>query len=163
MAKFEGKFESARQEWSTPAEMFESLRKHYRFDFDLAADETNHKCENYFSAKQDALTQEWRGMCWLNPPYGGKGAKRLAKWVEKAYTESRGGKCSVTMLIPARTNTEWWWRFCMNASEVLFVAGRPKFGGATHGLPQPLAVVTFAASDTPTRYGIYHNKNATIT
>lgn len=162
MAKFEGKFESAKQEWTTPQGMFESLSNHYKFDFDLAADETNHKCDNYFSAEDNALTQEWKGRCWLNPPYGSKGANRLAKWVEKAYNESKDGSCSVTMLIPARTNTSWWGQFCMNASEILFVIGRPKFGGAIHGLPQPLALVTFGASDNPTRYGAYHNKQGTI-
>ena len=86
----------------------------------------------------------------------------MAKWVEKAYNESQDGSCSVTMLIPARTNTAWWGQFCMNAAEILFVIGRPKFGGAIHGLPQPLALVTFGMSDKPTRYGAYHNKHGTI-
>jgi len=27
--------------------------------------------------------------------------------------------------------------------EVLFICGRPKFKGCTHGLPQPLALVIF--------------------
>ena len=163
MAKFDSnRFSSAKQEWATPQDMFDALNNRYQFNFDLAADETNKKCENYFSIEDDALLQDWQGNCWLNPPYGSKGETRLAKWVEKAYNESQDGSCFVTMLIPARTNTAWWGEFCMNAAELLFVIGRPKFGGAIHGLPQPLALVTFGASDTLPRYGAYHNKDGTI-
>ena len=86
----------------------------------------------------------------------------MAKWVEKAYNESRDGSCSVTMLIPARTNTAWWGEHCMSAAEILFVIGRPKFGGAAYGLPQPLAIVTFAETEEGTRYGTYHVKTTTV-
>ena len=33
----------------------------------------------------------------------------------------------------------------MEATEVRFICGRPKFGGAKHGLPQPLALVVFSS------------------
>jgi phage N-6-adenine-methyltransferase len=156
------KFASAKQDWATPQDMFDALQRHYQFDFDLAADETNRKCDNYFSAEDDALAQSWVGRCWLNPPYGSKGSNRLAKWIEKAHSESLGGSCSVTMLIPARTNTSWWGGFCMNAAEILFVIGRPKFGDAIHGLPQPLALVTFEGTKEKTRYGSYNVKDAAV-
>ena len=156
------KFASAKQEWATPQNLFDALNDRYCFDFDLAADETNTKCPEYFSAKTDALEQKWKGKCWLNPPYGSTGRNKLSKWVERAYAQSRDDSCSVTMLIPARTNTVWWSKYCMRASEVLFVIGRPKFGDAIHGLPQPLAVVTFAATKGKTRFGSYHVKDAAI-
>ena len=163
MALFDkNRFASAKQEWETPQDMFDALNSQYKFTFDLAADVNNHKCTNYFGVTDDALKQKWRGRCWLNPPYGSKGETRLAKWIEKAYLEAQTGDCSVTMLIPARTNTEWWGKYCMQAREILFVIGRPKFEGAIHGLPQPLAIITFSKTSSPPRYGKYEVKNKKV-
>ena len=159
MAQFDSnRFASAKQEWETPQNLFDALDERYNFTFDLAADENNRKCEEYFSAEDNALKKEWKGNCWLNPPYGSRGETRLAKWVEKAHKEASTGNCKVTMLIPARTNTQWWHDYCMKAAEVLFVSGRPKFGGAIHGLPQPLAIITFAQTSDKTLFGGYSVK-----
>ena len=70
----------------------------------------------------------------MNPPCGEQG-----RWLKKAYDEARNG-CKVVCLLPSRTNTNWWHDFVMNG-EVRFIRGRPKFVGAKHGLPQPLAIV----------------------
>lgn len=72
----------------------------------------------------------------MNPPFGSQG-----KWVQKAYEESLNG-ITVVCLLPARTNTNWWHDYCMTG-EIRFIRGRPKFKGAKHGLPQPLAIVIF--------------------
>ena len=162
MADFtQNRFASKKQEWQTPQGLFEALNERYKFTFDLAADQDNRKCKEYFSAEDDALKKHWKGNCWLNPPYGSKGETRLAKWVEKAYKEASTGECQVTMLIPARTNTQWWHEYCMRAAEVLFINGRPKFGGAIHGLPQPLAIITFAKASN-TKFGSYNVKTEDI-
>jgi len=42
----------------------------------------------------------------------------------------------------ARTNTNWWHEYCMKC-EVRFIRGRPRFGNAPYGIPQPLAIVVF--------------------
>lgn len=143
MATFENKFVSVRQDWPTPEKLYREANKRYNFDFDLAADASNTKCPRFFSEHDDALSQEWEGSCWLNPPYGGSAKARLALWVRKAYEQAQKDSCSVAMLIPTRTNTRWWHQYCMRAKEILFVEGRPKFGDAKHGLPQPLAIVFF--------------------
>jgi phage N-6-adenine-methyltransferase len=142
MAFFKTKFESHKQEWETPADLFEPLHREFQFTIDLAADKTNAKCDRYYDASIDALAQAWEGTCWLNPPYGAKQHK-LSDWVKKAYLESQKPGCTVVMLIPARTNTRWWHDYCMQAAEIRFLNGRPKFGDATHGLPQPLALLVF--------------------
>lgn len=54
---------------------------------------------------------------------------------------------TVVMLIPARTNTVWFHDICLKHGEVRFVRGRPKFGGADHGLPQPLCIVIFRPAE----------------
>lgn len=147
MAKFEQKFESSKQDWETPQDLFDLLHRQYHFTFDLAADKNNTKCEKYYTEENDALSVEWHGRCWLNPPYGGNSTNKLALWVEKAYVECKKPTCEVTLLIPARTNTNWWHEYCMRSSELMFIKGRPKFGDAKHGLPQPLAVVHFTGKN----------------
>ncbi len=74
----------------------------------------------------------------MNPPFGTQGA-----WVRKAYSESLRKGTTVVCLLPARTNTNWWHDYVMKG-EVRFIRGRPKFKGAEHGLPQPLAIVVFS-------------------
>lgn len=142
MGNFTGKFESRKQEWTTPQDLFDVLNQEFKFTFDLAADQTNTKCTKFYNEKDDALKQEWKGICWLNPPYGSKKYK-LENWIKKAASEVNKHDSTVVMLIPARTNTKWWHTYCMTAFEVRFICGRPKFGGATHGLPQPLALIVF--------------------
>ena len=143
MADFdENRFKTQKQQWETPDELFNYLNRIYSFDFDLASSSTNTKCKNFFSKEEDALSQKWVGVCWLNPPYGDKKSK-LSDWVKKAFDETNNKNCVVVMLIPARTNTNWWHDYCMQSQEVIFIKGRPKFKGCIHGLPQPLALVVF--------------------
>jgi site-specific DNA-methyltransferase (adenine-specific) len=153
MASLKERFKSVKQEWITPRELFSRLDGEFHFNVDLAADETNHKCDHYYSAKDNAMTKEWVGVCWLNPPYG-DGASPLKNWVAKACRESEAGN-TVVMLIPVRSNTNWWHLFCMKAAEVRFLKGRPRFGDAKHGLPHPLAVVVFRPHDGETKYSSY--------
>ena len=46
----------------------------------------------------------------------------------------------------------------MKFGEVRFVRGRPKFVGAIHGLPQPLAIVVFRGASVPND-DISHNRD----
>jgi phage N-6-adenine-methyltransferase len=133
MAKFGGKFETVRQDWETPAEIFGPLNAEFGFTCDVAASHENAKCERYFT--EGGLERMWNGVCWMNPPY-----REVGRWVKKAFEES--SHAIVVCLVPARTNTNWWHDYCMKG-EVRFIRGRPRFGGAKHGLPQPLAVVIF--------------------
>lgn len=138
MARFEKKFESATVEWPTPQELFDELHSEFCFTTDVAATSENAKCDHYYTQEQDGLKQDWRGVCWMNPPYG----RAMVEWLKKAIRETWNGTTTVC-LIPARTNTAWWHDLCQKYGEVRFVRGRPKFGGADHGLPQPLAIVVF--------------------
>jgi len=84
MARFdENRFKTENQKWETPQEFFDLLNKEFNFNFDLSADKENKKCDKYFNEKDDALSKEWSGMCWLNPPYGGGGKNSLKNWVKK--------------------------------------------------------------------------------
>lgn len=137
MADFDNnRFASKNQEYETPEKLFNVLNNEFHFTLDVCADEFNHKVNTYFTEEDNALIKEWKGICWMNPPY-----KDMKKWVIKAYEESVKGNV-VVCLIPARTNTNWWHEYCMKG-EIRFIKGRPKFKGCIHGLPQPLAIIVF--------------------
>lgn len=139
MAEFRTKFKTGRQDWETPDCVFAPLHAEFGFTLDVCATGTSTKCPRFFCKSDDALTQHWSGTCWMNPPFGNQG-----KWVKKAYEESRNG-ATVVCLLPARTNTNWWHDYCARG-EIRFIRGRPKFKGAAHGLPQPLAIVIFRSA-----------------
>lgn len=151
MADFNKRFVSNKQEWVTPDILYCPLQKEFCFQIDLAADQNNTKCSVYFDQQLNSLNQIWNGICWLNPPYGNTKYK-LVDWVKKADKESNKDNCIIVMLIPARTNTKWWHEYCMNAAEIRFICGRPKFGNADYGLPLPLAVVIFKKHNGSTIY-----------
>lgn len=134
-------FSSKTDMWATPIEFFKALDAEFGFTLDVCAVAENAKCERYYSPASDGLKQEWRGVCWMNPPYG----RQIGKWVQKAYEAAHEG-ATVVCLIPARTDTAWWHTFVMRATEVRFVRGRLKFGEATNAAPFPSAVVVFRAT-----------------
>ena len=138
MSNFDkNKFTSNKQEYATPIELFKVLNDEFHFTLDVCADSQNRKVENFISENEDALSMDWRGICWMNPPF-----KNVKKWIMKAYNESIKHDSIVVCLIMAKTNTNWWHDYCM-MGEIRFIRGRPKFEGCIHGLPNPLAVVIF--------------------
>lgn len=127
-------------EWETPQLFFDALNAEHHFDVDVCATANNAKCERYYTKEQDGLSQQWKGVCWMNPPYG----REIRKWMRKAYESSLYG-ATVVCLVPARTDTAWWHDYAMKG-EVEFVRGRLKFGGSKANAPFPSAIVTFWAA-----------------
>ena len=148
MAGFNNKFDSIRQDWNTPKDLFEKINEEFHFEWDLASSLDNALCSNFYTKEEDGLKQNWTGTCWLNPPYGDKSSK-MVDWIKKAYLDTQNNSdLTVVMLIPARTNTKWFHEYCMKSYEIKFICGRPKFGDSKHGLPQPLVLVVFKKSET---------------
>lgn len=131
-------YRSDTDDWATPLDLFLELNAEFGFTLDVCASESNAKCMNYFTAADDGLTKEWRGVCWMNPPYGAA----IADWVAKAHQASETTASVVVCLVPARTDTAWWWDHCRHA-EIRFLRGRLKFGGGENSAPFPSAVVVF--------------------
>jgi phage N-6-adenine-methyltransferase len=133
---------SKSDDWRTPVGFFQQLHKEFGFEIDLCASLENAQLPVFYTKEQDALNQVWRGTCWMNPPYG---RNVTGKWVRKAYISAKRNKATVVCLIPARTDTKWWHKYCAKA-EVRFVQGRLRFnehkgkGAATF----PSAVVVFS-------------------
>jgi len=130
---------SQTEEWATPQPFFDQLHAEFGFTLDVAAQPANAKCPRYFTPQDNGLAQPWeQDICWMNPPYG----KNLGEWMGKAYASAQGGAL-VVCLLPVRTDTKWWQRYCGPPTEVRFVPGRLTFGGATNPAPFPNAVVIF--------------------
>lgn len=125
------------QTWETPQWLFDRLDEQFHFTLDAAADDYNHKCDEYFTEKDNALCKKWVGVIFCNPPYG----KQIGKWVKKAWEESQDG-ATVVMLIPARTDTSWFHDYCTKG-EITFIRKRVRFSGATVNAPFPSMIVVF--------------------
>lgn len=123
--------------WETPQWLFDELNNVYHFQTDVCAIPENAKCATYFTPEQDGLAQEWKGICWMNPPYG----RNIGKWVKKAYESARNG-ATVVCLLPSRTDTAWWHDYCMKG-KITFIRGRLKFGQSKNSAPFPSAIVAF--------------------
>lgn len=130
---------TGKNDWETPKEIFEELNNEFHFTLDPCADETNHKCDKYYTEEQDGLTKDWNGeIVFCNPPYS---RFEQNKWVKKCYEESR--HAVVVMLIPARTDTERFHDYILPYAEIRFLRGRLKFVGAKDVAPFPSMVVVF--------------------
>lgn len=131
-----------RDDWETPHELFNRLNEEFGFTLDVCATAANAKCARFLSPVDDALTQEWVGICWMNPPYG----NQIARWIKKAKEEADRG-ATVVALLAARTDTGWWHDYVMKAAEVRFLRGRVRFQGAPAPAPFPSAIVVFRKGD----------------
>lgn len=134
-------FSCKTDQWSTPQDFFDQLDNEFHFTLDPCADETNHKCEKYFTKEQDGLTQDWSGeIVFCNPPYG----RQVGKWVEKCFREVYQGDCKcVVLLLFANTDTKWFHDWIYHKAEVRFIKGRLRFGGGRVNSPKPSMVVVF--------------------
>lgn len=76
----------------------------------------------------DGLSLQWSkisNVIYVNPPYS---RGNLKKWVKKCYEEFLNG-CTVIMLIPSYTDTEYFHDFIYPYAELRFLKGRLKFKG----------------------------------
>ena len=55
-------FSSKSDQWATPIDFFKELDAEFHFNLDPAADENNHKCDTYFTVKENGLLQSWGGV-----------------------------------------------------------------------------------------------------
>ena len=121
-------------EWETPQWLFDLLNKEFKFTLDVCALPENTKCKRYYTPDDDGLEQEWKGTCWMNPPYG----YVIKDWMAKAKESALNG-ATVVCLVPARTDTNWWWDNCLKA-EIRFIKGRIQYVGGVNA-PFPNAVI----------------------
>ena len=114
-----------RDEFWTPDEAFNNLSQRYGpFTLDAAASALNTKCTKYWSEADDALSKDWCGVVWCNPPY-----RKILNWIQKAHQEVKNGNAKrVVMLLPSHTSTTWF-HYALEHGTVEFIKGKLKFGG----------------------------------
>lgn len=108
-----------KDDWKTPAKIFDELNNEFNFDFD--------PCPYKHDITQwDGLQVDWGDSNFVNPPYS---RKLKEAFVEKAVIEKLKGKTSV-LLLPVSTSTALFHDVIKpNASEIRFVRGRIRFEG----------------------------------
>jgi phage N-6-adenine-methyltransferase len=130
---------SEKDEWATPVDLFAELDAEFHFTLDVCASDGNAKCERYFTVADNALAQEWTGVCWMNPPYS-----EMDRWLQKALDSSATG-ATVVCLVPSRTDVGWFWDIARQG-EIRFLRGRLSFvddAGKTGPAPFPSCLVVF--------------------
>jgi len=100
--------------WETPKEFYNKLDKEFNFDFDPCP----------INSEFNGLNVEWGERNFVNPPYG----REIGLWVKKAYKEWLKGKL-VVMLMPVRTDTNYFHNYILGNAKLVFIKGRLKFKG----------------------------------
>lgn len=100
--------------WETPKSYYNKLNKEFNFNYDPCP----------LNCKEDGLNKDWGTITFVNPPYG----REIGKWVKKSYEESLKGKI-IVMLMPVRTDTNYFHNYILGKSEIRFIKGRLKFKG----------------------------------
>lgn len=147
-----GMMSSKRGDWATPRKLFAELDAEFDFTLDACASAANAKCARYFTEADDGLAKEWSGRVWCNPPYG----RQIHRWVLKASMSVFESDAElVAMLLPARTDTQWFHRYCYPLirqvgtirGEVRFLPGRLYFDDGVERAPFPSMVVIMRGRD----------------
>ena len=149
------RYSSASGEYGTPPEIFDPVRDALSLNFDAAASHENYKLPHYatvdgtfkhhFSTPSrvtvnDGLTAPWKGLrVWLNPPYG----RGIGAWVQKCAHERNRAQV-IAVLLPARTDTDWFHRWVAPFAEVTFLMGRIRFEGTPSSAPFPSIVAVYS-------------------
>jgi phage N-6-adenine-methyltransferase len=113
-------------EWSTPQDYFDQVNQRLGpFDLDACCRPETAKAPLFFTKADNALTRDWYGCVWVNPPYSNP-----RDWCWKAATEVAVGNVSrVVMLLPAAVDTQWFHEFVLPYADVEFIRGRLRFIG----------------------------------
>lgn len=125
--------------YGTPLKLFRELDAEFHFETDVCSIPELALCDHYYTPEQDGLLQEWKGVCWMNPPYG----KEIRRWVQKAYEESQRG-ATVVGLLPARMDAFWFHDWIYHKAELRFPKGRLHFRGVVSRGPWKPHAAPFA-------------------
>lgn len=122
-------FSSASHEWYTPPHIIDNVLasvERNEFDLDPASSLTDGPipARVRYTKTENGLIQPWFGLVWLNPPYG----RQILRWIQKAVNEiQNGGAEQIILLLPARTDTQWWRELMDAGGQPEFLQGRLRF------------------------------------
>lgn len=120
MAAYEAAGET--DDWYTPKYIFDALG--LEFDLDPASPPEGPRYVPLSRGGvfywERGLEQPWRGVVWMNPPFGNQKTKRA--WLTKFFDHGNG-----VALVPDRTSAPWFQEYAPRAECVCFVAPKIKF------------------------------------
>lgn len=125
-----------RQEWRTPQEFLEAVRREYGpITIDVAASAENAVCERFIDRAADGLRSPWFSgdsltsqIAWCNP-----GFSSMPLWIAKACAETKGASPSPRIALVlglCAPSTEWWRTMIQHAAAVRLLAPRIQFDPA---------------------------------
>lgn len=127
-------FSTGKNDWNTPADVLDLLDAFGPIALDPCSNATSLvNATVRVSLPDDGLAVAWSdrdGLVFVNPPYG----RSIGQWVRKGLTADE-----IVMLVPARTDTEWWHASARHFDRIAFWRGRIRFHGAASGAPFPSA------------------------
>ena len=143
-------FTTGRDDWETPPDLFQRYDDQYHFVLDAAANESNHKVDQWFGpggVVEDALAADWaewlqEGNIWLNPPYSRGLQQQFVRRAANEYAQYPYDH-HIICLLPARTDTKLFHDVILPNASVEFLRGRVKFVGGAASAPFPSMVVVF--------------------
>lgn len=136
-------YSSETPEWYTPPAIIEAVTEFFDvIDLDPCSNSktTPHvPAQQYWTIEDNGLYAPWHGRVYINPPYG----REIGAWVARACDTyaSRAIEAAI-LLVPARTDTEWFRR--LRDFPICFIGGRVRFigpHGAGDAAPFPSALV----------------------
>lgn len=130
-------FSSASPEWLTPVPVIARVRYLLgAIDLDPCAESGRGvPAARHYTKDDDALTKEWTGRVYMNPPYG----RDIWRWTTKLLACTPVAVPEAVMLLPARTDTKWFQP--LFELDLCFVRGRLKFSGGATAAPAPFPSV----------------------
>lgn len=135
-------FSSKRNNWTTPKELFNILDNQFHFTLDACADEYNHLCDKYYTEQDSCLNHSFENeVVFMNPPY----SRNMRVFIKKCYDEARIHNAKIVLLVPSRTDTQWFHNYIYNRFNVQieFIKGRLHFDNSIQGAPFPSMLVYF--------------------
>lgn len=121
---------TGKDDWETPAWLFNQLNAEFHFTLDPCCTHETAKCSKHYTPEENGLIQDWGGeIVFCNPPYSRKTKTNpgQASWVEKCAVEGKKPGTVVVALLPARTDTELFHDYIYGKAEIRFLKGRVSF------------------------------------
>lgn len=110
--------------------------------FELIQDKWNYKDDLFYDPcpvnGTEGLTTPWEGLNYVNPPY-----TLLREFVAKAIEEAKNGNITI-MLLPAKTDQEWFHDILDKGYEIKWIRKRLKFKNNKWSATQPHLLVRIA-------------------
>lgn len=107
-------------DWYTPPAIFDALC--LTFDLDPCSPGPGHwvPAKSIYTKADNGLSQPWRGLVFMNPPFGGRNGH--VPWLRKFLAHGNG-----IAIVRAYTSSEWFHRHAIDAETMLFPKGKTKF------------------------------------